>query len=481
MKGVVRIAVLLCSYLAIQRWLLLIGLGLIAAGQIFCFADPRAAIQFGGPAVLMGLALLFMAVALPLGPTLRSISAPRTLLLIPDARVRSLLASALVVLALAAFVTGNIILLTPRLPSNVWGRMRPDTLFVWALDAEMVATLYFFCLTGRSAGGLLAVIAIGGVVGVERLWPLLKAHIAASGMSPSELLLLLTAGAWSVFAFWYLSARSISLTSWDRRTGGRLTPDRDLATSVSGSKVETRIGLSRAAAMRVQLLGVYSTAPIAKALLVPCLFVAVLFFAVLVGIVEGRHPAGRLPANFTGVYLFFLFFTFTIAVGLSTAAAAWVIARRSRLLWLQSGCTRNELFDVCERLAWRCLGVIGAPMGVLCVAAWICLPHPAGDWPRLPVAALAPCVCALYVGLMNVQGWRFIDVVAAVLTILLGLGSFMATPRPPHAVLAPWVFAAAGALAAIGLRALAQRRWRRIDWLVCKPQRYPSGLLRPVA
>jgi hypothetical protein len=471
MRGIVRIAVLLCSTVSLQRWLMATGLALIALGQIGGLAGLHAPIL---GAAGLGLVLLFVAV-LPLGLTLRATSAPRTLALIPHVRIRTLLAALLVVLTFAALVAGNVALFHMEVPSRVGARVGPDTLFVWALGVETLAMLYFFLLSASQGTKFLLVFLLVIVLGSR--WSPLEGRLAASGMPGPGFLLLLTAGIWLVFALWYLGARRISPATWDVRPmrNRHWTWGHRSAPGMSGSKGESRVSVSRSSAMRAQLLGLPSVLPIAKYSVLPVFFVAI-----LLGVAQRSRPAGHLPANLAGAYMFLLFCSLMMAVGFSTAATAWVIARRSRLLWLQSGCTRNELFRTCERLAWYCFGIIGASTWALCAAVWIWFPHPAGDWRYLLVAALAPCACALYVGLMNVRGWQFIDAVAAVLTVATAFISFIAAPRFPYAAPAPWIIVIAEVLGAIGLRALAQWRWRRIDWLICKPQQLPSGFLRPV-
>ncbi len=477
MRGVLRIAGLLCSTLPLQRGIVAIGLALIALAQIGRLADPRAlGLGLANGAASIGLALIFVAISLPLGVTFRAISAPRTLALIPHARIRSLLAVLLVVLTLAAFAAGNFALLDAEFLSRVGPRIGLGTLFIWVLGAETLMVLYFFLLSASKGNTLLVVFLLACIVGSH--WSPLRGRLSASWMTDPRFLLLLIAGGWSDFALWYLIAGSISPATWGVRSAGnrRWTWGRPPATGVSGSKGEPRISLSRNSAMRVQLLGLPSVAPIAKRSLG-----ALLIFAILVGMATVWHPAGSLPGTVAAAYMFFLYFALPVGVGLPTAVAAWAVARRSRLLWLQSGCTRDELFRACERLAWLCFGAVAAPVGALCVAVWICLPHPAGDWRYLLVAALAPCACALYIGLMNVRGWKFIDAAAAILTMATAFVSFMAEPRFSHATAVPWIIVGAETLCAIGLRALAQRRWRRIDWLICKPQRVSSWALKLTA
>lgn len=454
MRGILRIALLICTLQRIQRWFLGFGLGWLVLGHIARLANPHASNPVGFATVLFGLALVVLAFMLVLGGTLRAISAPRTLYLVPYARARILLASLLVVLALAAFLTGNVALLELHTPPRLWTHMSPGTVFAGAFGAETLVTLDFFYMSGGSFSPSRFVILTACAVG---LWTYFSVHLAARGISVPELALLLAAVAWPVFAVWYLTVRNISppALGW----GGRLSH------GAASSRRETRISVSRETATTVQLLGLPSLARLARAGILPLILATI-----IVAVLAVRHPAGNLPSKTFPLYLFALFFWLTIPVAVPIATATLTMARRCRALWLQSGCTRDELFLLCERLAWRCFGAVGASIWAFCVVAWLSLPHPPVDWRYVLVAALAPCACALYVGLMNVQGWRFIDVAATVLILPAAFGSFMAASPVSYATAAPWIIVIAEVLGAVGLRALARRRWRRIDWLLCRPR-----------
>src|SRR5438477_417691 len=103
MKGVLRTAFLMCSWAPLQRWLLAIGAGLIVLGHL---GQPGSRIAM--VALLLGLALMLVPALTVGGMMFRSISAPRTIRLVPQARLKMLLGVLLCLVILAGFFTTNI-------------------------------------------------------------------------------------------------------------------------------------------------------------------------------------------------------------------------------------------------------------------------------------------------------------------------------------------------------------------------------------
>ena len=158
------------------------------------------------------------------------------------------------------------------------------------------------------------------------------------------------------------------------------------------------------------------------------------------------------------------------------------VARRSRTLWLRGSCSREQLFRMSERLSWSALGAVGGPLLSVFIVAWVFAPHPGSNWMYMLFAMLAPGVCSVYLGLMNVSGWHPIDVIAAILVVILGCGAPIvnlahATEDLTSRML---LLLSAQLLGALALRWVARERWQRIDWLICKPHRLSSQALRPV-
>ena len=89
---------------------------------------------------------------------------------------------------------------------------------------------------------------------------------------------------------------------------------------------------------------------------------------------------------------------------------------------------------------------------------------------------LSAGTCLLYLGLMHVRGWPVLDVLCAIALSLIWIMTYAGTTL---ILKRPWlmpILIAAMAGMAINFRLIALHRWRRIDWLVCKPPRsMPRG------
>lgn len=170
------------------------------------------------------------------------------------------------------------------------------------------------------------------------------------------------------------------------------------------------------------------------------------------------------------------------ALAESFRAADPGLARRARTLWLRGGCSREQLFQLSERFSWRALGAVCGPLLSVVIVGWIFVPHPGSNWIYGLVAILAPGICSLYLGLMNVSGWHPVDVIAAILIVILGCGvPIVDLAHPSGDVTAMMILLLiVQFLGALVLRWVARERWQRIDWLICKPHRLSSQALRPV-
>ena len=93
-------------------------------------------------------------------------------------------------------------------------------------------------------------------------------------------------------------------------------------------------------------------------------------------------------------------------------------------------------------------------------------------------------VCSTYLGLMNFNGVSGIDLADTVLSMVIVfvvLYYAFLFPDEPGAAFARFVIAVAEIIGAFALRALALRRWRRVDWLQFRPRRTSSPALPPAA
>jgi hypothetical protein len=170
------------------------------------------------------------------------------------------------------------------------------------------------------------------------------------------------------------------------------------------------------------------------------------------------------------VWLFYLTIFSTVA-----GAIAGQAAERSRSLWLRGRWTRAELFLEVERSFWRHNSVV---LGVL-----IALMIGIGSYAALPVSLLAAglpllalgTVLSTYLGLMITRGLRWSDAIVAmcVMVALMLIAVLAARSSDPETNYLPVVAAldVGLTLLAFVFRAIARRRWLRIDWTQCRPER----------
>lgn len=176
--------------------------------------------------------------------------------------------------------------------------------------------------------------------------------------------------------------------------------------------------------------------------------------------------ASRIGEYSPAVWLFYLTIFSTVA-----GAIAGQAAERSRALWLRGNWSRAVLFSEVERSFWRHNSFVLGALIALMVAI--------GSHAELPFRLLAVgvpllalgTVLSTYLGLMLTRGLRWTEA-------LLGTGVMLTLMAV--AVLAAsgddgliTIVALEGVLAAIAvaLRSIALRRWTRIDWMLCRPDR----------
>jgi membrane protein implicated in regulation of membrane protease activity len=83
----------------------------------------------------------------------------------------------------------------------------------------------------------------------------------------------------------------------------------------------------------------------------------------------------------------------------------------------------------------------------------------------------------MYLGLLRTKEWTATDILIAIGIILLWAAELlMALMGSPWTTLVPLLALQVASLPI--LRALAKRRWERIDWLICKPIRAATQSLR---
>ena len=139
------------------------------------------------------------------------------------------------------------------------------------------------------------------------------------------------------------------------------------------------------------------------------------------------------------------------------------------VLWLRCGLDRRELFRLCEREAWSSFVATSSGTFLLLPIMWLKDASNGLEFTALLAFQLCSGACLLYLGLTWVRGWRAVDV-------LMGLALFVAwgvasvcTPYLAEHLPIALTLSAAMLVTAFALRLLGLYRWRRIDWLVCKP------------
>ncbi|HET9863257.1 MAG TPA: hypothetical protein VFP37_07420 [Steroidobacteraceae bacterium] len=166
------------------------------------------------------------------------------------------------------------------------------------------------------------------------------------------------------------------------------------------------------------------------------------------------------------VWLFMLTIFSTV-----TGAIAGQAAQRSRALWLRQACSRIELFVTVERAFWRHNAVVlGLLMAMMVgIASFAHLPGGliAGGLPLLVLGT----VLSTYLGLMLTRGLRLLEITlgSAVMLTLMSVALLLGEGRI-HLVTV-YVLELALLAMMFALRAVAKRRWSRIDWIECRPAR----------
>jgi hypothetical protein len=158
-----------------------------------------------------------------------------------------------------------------------------------------------------------------------------------------------------------------------------------------------------------------------------------------------------------------------MGVGAYAGIGGWLVARRSKFLWLRCGLDRRDLFRLCEREAWNSFVATASGTFLLLPILWLMDASNGPEYTLLLVIQLCSGACLLYLGLTWVRGWRTIDVLGG---LALFIAWFTASVNSPYlAEHLPIALALIAALLAVALvlRLLGLYRWRRIDWLVCKP------------
>lgn len=460
MKGILRSALLFCFAWRLQRVFLGASVLLsVVTPWVVGMVRPSPSVVTNGSMVSDLLSSLGIWGTVCIGSvTFRATSAPRTLRLLPYARLQLMLGVLLAEVLLASFVTLNIELLQRVAgPSAAYFDSVGGAFVSEFLMISLTVFWLFFFFGGSRRGRWLAefvlLVIVAALVWHERLFLVLH-QMGVAGLASAAIL------AWTLFAMWYLRARRIGPPA-------TLTDGWGTAPVLHSKAIEPRH-----AALKIYLLG---RASILRAGW-PDAALLLAFNAVsVVSVFAFPTRAYRSPLALS----FVLTVTF-LGAGAMGLMRTCPIAQRARALWIRSGYSRWELFKTAERLSLLYLACLGIPALVVSSLEWMVLPHGSADWTYLLSVGLAMVVCDVYFGLAGVKRsspspWVVIGPIALDVVILVPDGRWFSWGvSSPHVLIL-----ATEILLAVALRFLAQWRWQRIDWLICKPAPISAQAMRP--
>jgi hypothetical protein len=426
MKGSLRVALLLFTALPVQRWLLAGGTVMVAAVYLLLPQEARVL-------TLVGLVLGLFPTLLASGVLLRYIAAPRVMQLIPHVRLQILGAMLLLPLIFATTFAAIALSVFPA----------GDYLLIWLRVAAAVSLLLIsqFMLFGTAAGAALwfsLVIVAFAVPSATGSWE----FYLWIGQRP-EMLIAVLAVVWCGFSIWLLRPRPLAAP--------RVSNMVALGTQV--------VRASQNNAVRAFLFGNPSLPAQFVAGLLAVVFIT-LMFSLIAGINGRAHSFVDVITRASWL---------AMGVGAYAGIGGWLVARRSKFLWLRCGLDRRDLFRLCEREAWNSFVATASGTFLLLPILWLMDASNGPEYTLLLVIQLCSGACLLYLGLTWVRGWRTIDVLGG---LALFIAWFTASVNSPYlAEHLPIALALIAALLAVALvlRLLGLYRWRRIDWLVCKP------------
>jgi hypothetical protein len=451
-SGVLRLALAYFSVVPLQRWISVLGAGLLLLSLV------RAAMNSGGmvPA-LCGAMMVAMGPFMMGGGMQRHASSRTVMHLRPNGRLRMLLAATLAITLLAAVIVVPVVVAhampledAERVPFR---DVAPFTMFAigWTLAALMWAGTF---ITGASQ--------LQGLLFTFLPLLLLKFGKALAVVLPSApVVLAVGVVAWMAFALWYLHVRSLRrMPSMEDMSA--LHPDGKVSRFLQSRLESVRGAMSFAGVTNQYLLG--SPAPGRSAVVYGFSWVA-MACAILLLLVAFVLPTGG--GGEAGVLVSQLIFLPIFMV--TTAALGFSLTRRARLLWMRPGQDRAQLFARAER------GGLAFTMPALGIAAVVFLAYSLLHWPErstqilfFATAQVTFAFCLFYCGLSLTRGWAAFDVV-----LVGALCVFFVTEV---ILLRPWNEQQSGAAGLLGamllmvpvLRWHARRRWRAIDWRVAR-------------
>jgi hypothetical protein len=176
--------------------------------------------------------------------------------------------------------------------------------------------------------------------------------------------------------------------------------------------------------------------------------------------------ASRFVFDLSAIWLFFLTIYSTVAGAIAGEAAG-----RSRALWLRGNWSRAALFSQVERSFWRYSAIVlgSLILVLLAIGGYAGFP-PAVLVAGVPLLALGTAL-SLYLGLMVTRGLRWIEGLVGAIVMLTLMAVAVSIMGEETDLFTVFALEAGLAVLAIVLRSVARRRWMRIDWMLCRPDR----------
>jgi hypothetical protein len=433
---------------ALQRWLTSIGVVMVLIGVV-------VRVKGGQPgAVLPALPALGVMVVLispiVIGPIMfRSVSAPRTIQLIPYGRLQLAFGAfcTQLLLALCIAITASVATPFPAAATCtiVFGWLTLFFLgFFWALQYPWVALVWLpVALAPQLLPMALPHLHLGGLL------------TTATGLSVIAATTLL---AWLLFGFVYIRLRHLKPPGWQSVGPGSL-PKR--ATTHSNAHCHATAQFSQRQAVQVLLAGKVPQWRRTVRVTISVLGLSLALYAL-----NAKHSGSDLLSPFIVCLLA------GIAPGLYTTT---MMRLRAKFLWLTPGLDRDQLFALVESQSWRKIlwftGVALILVVPMLASSIHADPANAGYLGLLAIP-VANGALFVYANMLYVRGSRPADVLIMAGTIALFFVIIVCAAVGSRAL----VPLACGQIAAVPLlRHIARRRWNQLDWLF---NRRPVSLTR---
>jgi hypothetical protein len=430
-SAVLRVFWLFYTAFPLQRWLAVVGAAVGAVLIVVGLLSSQARIGAGYGALTFAVFTAFPAL-FACAALLRALSAPRSHQLFPHFRQRALLAVVLLVTSSVLWLFG-IGLAATALIGNEAVPAAASFVFPFGFVTAVFVWVWLFSADWRwwSASLLLPLGAV------------LLTRAARGGADTGSLLLLVSIGAslaWVAFAAWFLRVRRVRPVM--------VTPPARNAGSWTGQ-------LTREAAMRATIA--WDGQPSLARTLLAAIGRGGGTAIVLLIAVALLPEVDRLP--------YLTSFPWPFASMALVGGHVGFVVRQSRLLWLRVGGSRDQIWRHIELAAWQ------TGLGAFTVAMTTALIGTVAFGTSVPELLFGVALCASaaayggYVALAAAPGAR-----AQVMGFgLMAIAQLALLARADPALISVLLVLGAQLLGAALLRALAVRRWRKIDWRLVRP------------